>query len=129
MTKKFLGKSIISGKTKDYSAPFVNFFAVFGLVLLATCQLEPDGDSIIDKSIAVHGGDQLEEVNVSFQFRDKKYVVHRDGGRYRYERIFSDSTGNIRDVLHNDGFVRYIDASPAEVSPEFQTKYSNSVNS
>lgn len=128
MTKLPLRK-LLASKTLAYSAPFVNFFAVLGLVLLATCQSEPDGDSIIDKSIAVHGGDHLEEVGISFQFRDKQYIVSRDGGRYQYERIFSDSTGDIRDVLHNDGFERYLNSSLVEVSPEFQKKYANSVNS
>src|SRR5690606_12217673 len=95
-----------SRKKLAYSSPFINVFAVIGLVLLATCQIEPDADSIIDKSIAVHGGANLEEVEIRFQFRDKQYVIHRDDGRYEYERIFTDSTGNIRDILHNDGFER-----------------------
>lgn len=122
-------KFFFSPKTLAYSSPFVNLFAALGLIFLATCQMEPDSDSIIEKAIAVHGGDELKEVKLSFDFRDIHYVINHQDGRFQYERIFSDSNRNIHDILTNDGFIRIVDADTAEVSTEFQKKYSNSINS
>jgi hypothetical protein len=49
---------------------------------------------------------------------------------YTYERIFTDSTGHkIRDVLNNEGLIRYIDGKQAEISEERKYAFSNSVNS
>lgn len=129
MIISFLRKSFFSPKTLAYSSPFVNLFAALGLILLATCQMEPDADSIIEKTIAVHGGDELKKVQISFDFRDIHYVIKHEDGRFQYERLFSDSTGKIHDILTNDGFIRLLDSDTAEVSTEFQKKYSNSINS
>lgn len=129
MIKSSPGKLFISPKTLAYSSPFVNIFAALGLVLLATCQMEPDVDSIIEKTIAVHGGGELKEIKLSFDFRDIHYLITHQDGRFQYERLFSDSSGNVHDILTNDGFTRIVDSDTISVTPEFQKKYSNSINS
>lgn len=122
-------REIFSSITFPSGFNFLRFYIILNLVLLVSCQSEPDGDSIIDKSIATHGGDHLDEIDISFKFRDKRYVIHTDGGKYQYERLFSDSIGNVRDILSNDGFERFVNSNLIELTTEFKVKYSNSVNS
>ena len=107
----------------------MSLLASLCLGVLASCQIKSEADSIIDKAIEAHGGDNLEEVDMSFDFRDKKYVVKRDDGRFQYERIFNDSIGAVRDILTNDGFTRIVNSDTVQLTDEYKRRYSNSVNS
>ena len=85
---------------------------------------------IVDQSIAAHGGyERYEQVALAFEFRDRTYKVFRKNGLYQYERLFSDNTGQVRDVLTNDGFRREIDGQPAFVPDTMQVKYTGSIGS
>ncbi|MBK8501743.1 MAG: hypothetical protein IPL46_05770 [Saprospiraceae bacterium] len=85
---------------------------------------------IITKAIEVHGGEHYQTHDIEFDFRDVHYSSKRDQGIYSYERIFTDSTGQlIRDVLTNEGLVRNIDGKPSEITEERKNAFSNSVNS
>ena len=70
---------------------------VFGVVV--ACQKTPDAQSIIDAAIETHGGSQYENVQVSFDFRDRHYVLRHQNGLFQYERHFEDSTGKIDDLF------------------------------
>ena len=108
---------------------YTKALAVCCLIFLATCSSQPDPQAIIDKAIAVHGGGNLDEVNLSFKFRDKNYFVKREGGVYHYERISKDSLDEIRDILNNEGFVRLRGFDTVFVDEEYTKKYTSSVNS
>lgn len=85
---------------------------------------------IIDQAIEAHGSQKVSGHIVEFDFRDRHYISKREGGVFQYERIFTDTLGDrYRDVLTNDGFYREINGELAEVSEEYQARYSNSVNS
>jgi hypothetical protein len=86
---------------------------------------------IVDLAIAAHGGERIASgARVSFEFRDRQYVATRQGGRFQYERIFTDSAGaNIRDVLTHQGFFRERDGRRVELSPRDSGAFANSVNS
>lgn len=88
-----------------------------------------DVDEIVNKSIAVSGGNLFENSSIEFDFRDKYYKAIRNNGKFQYERIFEDSMGIVKDILNNKGFKRFINESPFEVSDEKQTAYTSSVNS
>lgn len=91
---------------------------------------DPKSLSVIDQAIIAHGGDRYQSHDIEFDFRDRHYRSKRDGGVFSYERIFTDSTGRqIRDVLNNEGLIRYINGAPAEISDERRNAFSNSVNS
>lgn len=101
------------------------------LVILVSCENEKENaQEIVEKTIEKAGGEKYENARISFEFRKRKYISTRKGGQYRLERIQNDSLlGEIRDVLDNKGFSRYLGDSLMEVPDSMATKYSNSVNS
>lgn len=85
---------------------------------------------ITDKAIQIHGGAILNNAKVTFDFRERNYVAIRNGGKYQYERIFTDSTGNkVRDVLSNEGFFREVNNEKITLPEDRVKAFSNSVNS
>jgi hypothetical protein len=105
------------------------------LLILCCCWLvacsapEPDAGQIVADAIRVQGGERLQNCRVEFDFRDKHYVVERNGGIFRYRRMFSDSTGTIVDVLDNRGFVRRINGRIHKLTPEDSAAFANALNS
>lgn len=83
------------------------YLLLCGLLPLA-CQPPPDPQALIDRAIAVHGGDVLDHATVAFDFRGKHFTVTRDGGVFRYERTYRDSTGAVHEVLSNDSLYRRV---------------------
>lgn len=117
---------------------------VFLMPLWATtmsCQSSSDSDGqsgeastgkaqeVVDASIEAHGGKLFDQMAVSFDFRDRHYTAFREDGAYVYTREFTDSLGQVRDVLSNDGFYREINGRKVELTEEREEAYANSVNS
>ncbi len=87
-------------------------------------------EQIIQNAIQKHGGEQYKTLQISFDFREKSYVLrHQENGVFSYERIFKDSTGNVHDVLDNQGFSRKINAQLTQLTEEKSQAYQGSVNS
>ena len=84
---------------------------------------------IVDKAIEVHGGRNFNSFVLEFDFRNRHYTASRDNGMFSYSREFEDSTGNIRDVLNNDGFTRYRNGAVADIPEERKQAFTRSVNS
>ena len=86
---------------------------------------------IIDRAIVAAGLENMDEAAFTFQFRDKRYRYQRTNGTYTYERWWTDTTTNqvTRDVLDNDGFLRFIDGQVTELTEKNLKAYRNSVNS
>lgn len=108
------------------------FLVLFCLLLINSCthKKEPlSAQMIIDKAIESSCNGNCEHATIDFTFRDKCYIIKRDGGIYRYERISSDSTGVTEDVLTNSGFTRQKNNISIVVPDSMVTKYSNSINS
>ena len=103
-------------------------FVLTGLIYSCEKELQ-DADAIIEKSIEVSGGTLLDNSNIEFDFRDKHYKATRNNGEFNYQRAFSDSLGEIKDVLNNKGFQRYINNTIFEVSEGKAQAYAGSVNS
>lgn len=103
-------------------------------LLLSNCQSdkkkeEPTADAVISKAIAVAGTDRLANATLSFDFRDKSYKATRNSGVFRLERLQKDTIGDVRDVLSNSGFERYVNDELLILSDSISSVYSNSVNS
>ena len=97
-------------------------------------QDQPAEDSraqeIIDLAISAAGGEVLDQVRVSFNFRDRHYVATRQEGKYHYERIFRDSMGlRVHDHLTNEGLWREVAGEKVVLSMKDSAAYANSVNS
>jgi len=101
------------------------------LLVVTACKPENvfNAQEIVDKTVEVSGGDKFNTSTISFDFRDIHYKAIRNNGLYQYERFIADSIGQIRDVLSNDGFKRYINEKEAIVVDSMAAKYTRSVNS
>jgi superfamily I DNA/RNA helicase len=99
-------------------------------IFFAGCESKDEVQSIVDRAIDYHGGEAYNAFEMEFDFRNMHYVVQRDGGAYRYERIQKDSTGaEIRDVLTNSEAYRTINGERQNLPDSTMNKYKNSVNS
>ncbi len=104
-------------------------FLLAVVLLFSSCSGSKDPQAIVDQSILVAGGENFEDTEIEFQFRNREYGYKKVGGKFEYMRLFKDSASVIRDVLTNDGFAREIDGIPVEVPDTMAVKYSNSINS
>ncbi len=87
-------------------------------------------EKIIDSVIISAGGEAYETASIDFDFRDKHYQSKRRCGQFSLSRTFTDSTGKeIKDVLSNEGFTRYVNQEKQKLADSLVTAYSNSVNS
>jgi hypothetical protein len=107
------------------------FFSLLCLLsfLLSGCQPEPDAQQIIDKAIAVHGGDQLQQADISFNFRKKHLELKLERGKYHYQSKVRDSVGLVHDQMDNENFVRKIDNEVVSLDEEKALAYRNTLNS
>jgi len=89
----------------------------------------PSAQQIIDKSIQVAGGHFYENSEVTFVFRDKKYVSIQNENEKTYKRItFLDSL-KVTDIKTPNGFERYLNDNLVKISDSLALRYSNSINS
>ena len=96
----------------------------------AATATDPQAQQIVDAAIEKHGGSKYEDCRVKFDFRGRHYIATRQGAKFQYERIFTDTAGaEVRDVLTHDGFYREVNGQRAELSEKEKSAYSNSVNS
>lgn len=110
-----------------YTLPLI----FLSLLFWVSCQSSSDpAQSTVDGAIDFHGGKTYEEFRMEFDFRDKHYVVEREGGRFLYERHQKDSTGaDVRDILTNEEAYRTINGERQNVPDTTMSKYRSSVNS
>ena len=94
----------------------------------AACNNNP-AQGIVDRAIETHGGSAYDAFELAFDFRDRHYTASQKDGQYVYTREFTDSTGSIKDVLDNNGFMRYRNNQTVELSDEREGAFTRSVNS
>jgi hypothetical protein len=104
------------------------FIVLIISIQLTSCKVDKSQE-IIDDAIKAHGGVRFDNAFIEFDFRGRHYTSRREKGLFTYTREFKDSTGNVKDVLTNDGFHREINGGLAKISSERANAYKNSVNS
>lgn len=82
---------------------------------------------IIDKAIKKHGGKKYKNAHFEYDFRQYHYTYHFDNGNFHYERY--DKATDTKDILSNDGLVRYRANKLMKLSEKEIKTYSGSVNS
>ena len=102
-------------------------FLVFLAFIYSSCN-ESKPQEIVDKSIAFYKMDKLKNATLEFRFRTSTFKIMHDGGQYKYERFFTDSTGNIHDVLSNDGFKRTLNGKELNLDQFDSDKFRQSLN-
>jgi len=96
--------------------------------LFSACSETQDPNKIIDKSIAYYHMDKLRNSTVEFGFRNARFRAMQKDGQFKYERTFTDSTGNVHDILTNDGFKRILNGKELILDSIGRAKYSQSLN-
>jgi len=107
---------------------YLSIFSIF-ITLTSSCQTRTEAEKIIDQAIVAHGGEAYENAKICFDFRDISYEIFKSSDKFEYVREFSDSTGQVRDVLNNEGFHRTINGQAVTLTEERTNAFSNSVNS
>lgn len=101
------------------------------VLLLFTASCSNPGSKaqqIVDQAIKAHGVENLDNVEISFNFRNRLYTIILKGNDIEYRREFSDSVSIYKDVLKNNKITREIDELPYEFSEEEHQKYYNTLN-
>lgn len=86
---------------------------------------------IVSNAIAYYGGDNYEQAQMSFKFRDIEYTSLQDGGQFKLERIkYNDAIGKITDEVTNNGYRNVLnDEFAIDIADSMKVKFTNSVNS
>jgi hypothetical protein len=86
-------------------------------------------EQIIEKAILFSGADKIGNSEVSFKFRDIKYVAIRKNGNFQLFRTFTKGSVSIKEVLTNNGLQRLINMKVVKVPDSMVSVYSNAINS
>lgn len=98
--------------------------------LLISCDQRTEAEKIVDASIEAHGGKRFETSKIDFDFRNIHYSIFKAPSAYEYIREFTDSTGTVKDVLNNSGFVRTVNGTKIDTLTEERIgAFSRSINS
>lgn len=97
------------------------------LFLSSGCQ-QDEAQRIVNRSIDAHGGDRFLHSKIEFDFRNRHYTAHRDRGLFTYIREFTDTTGQVKDILNNEGFTRLVNEEEVNITDERKQAFTNSVN-
>jgi hypothetical protein len=101
---------------------------LFVLSFILTSCSGPKPQEIVDKSIAFYKMNKLKNATLEFKFRAASFKVMQNGNQFKYERFFTDSTGNVHDVLSNDGFKRILNGKELKLDQIDSDKYRQSLN-
>ena len=107
-------------------------YAFIFLLVLSACNSNKEktpAEEIIEKAIEKAGGEKYEKAEIEFTFRENKYSSRRDGGLFELTRTITDSLGEARDVLTNEGFRRFRGEREEKLHDTLKANFANSVNS
>ena len=111
-----------------------NFLLVAIVISLSflgiSCDSRSEVEKIVDAAIAAHGGELYQKTAISFDFRGTHYSIFKSPTAFEYRREFTDSTGQVVDVLNNTGFTRKVNGVLIDTLTEERVgAFSRSVNS
>ncbi len=111
------------------------FFLLSLVSLSMACTDSPENSEpvtaqyVVDRAIEVYGGDILENARVTFDFRDKAFVMTRNSGVFSYERMYTDTAGaDIHEIISNEGFTRLINGEQTDTDQDLLARMERSVN-
>jgi hypothetical protein len=101
-------------------------FTFFGI----SCDSRTEAEKIVDAAIDAYGGALYETSAITFDFRGTHYSIFKSPTAFEYSREFTDSTGQVVDVLNNAGFTRKVNGVLIDTLTEERIgAFSRSVNS
>lgn len=92
----------------------------------------PEGtpERVVHDAIEAHGGERFRSFEAHFEFRGIPFHVVYDGGRFAFERRFTDAEGRIvLDRMDNAGSTRTVDGAPIPLEPRERAALETAVNS
>ncbi|MBX2819513.1 MAG: hypothetical protein KTR29_07520 [Rhodothermaceae bacterium] len=107
-------------------------YLLFGLLFLIGCTAPPDltdPQYIVDRAIEAHGSTVLNKSHLEFDYRGKHFIATRNDGVFSYERLYSDSTGNVREVLNNDEVFKEINGERVDLTEKKRYSIQETLNS
>jgi len=107
-------------------------FLILLLVVLWSCtdkKSEINAQQIVDKAIAVAGGELYNSSDISFTFRDRKYEVELRSKKRILKRILITDTSRVVDIKEGNKFQRFVNDTLVDLHDSLATNYGNSVNS
>lgn len=111
---------------KQLSTLFIGLISLY----ITSCDQRSDAQKVVDSAIEAHGGEAFENSKIEFDFRERHYTIFKTATAFEYIREFSDSTGTVRDVLNNAGFVRTVNGTKIDTLTEERVgAFSRSINS
>ncbi len=106
------------------------FFALIGILSCKQKQVpKPSAQNIVDRGIEVSGGKRYITSNISFDFRNRKYILEQVNNRRVLKRILKTDTSEIVDIKTNNDFQRFINGNRVKLHDSMANKFANSVNS
>jgi len=90
---------------------------------------ELNAQQIVDKAIAVAGGELYDTSDISFTFRDRTYEVSHSSKKRILKRILITDTSKVVDIKTGNKFQRFINDTLVDLHDSLANKYGNSVNS
>ena len=108
---------------------FILLGLLLSFALLTACSTPLTAEEIISKARSAHGSHLLDHANVSFDFRDKHYRMQREGGLFSYQRIYSDSTGDVVETLNNDELFKEVNGARVALDSALFRSVERGVNS
>lgn len=90
---------------------------------------ELSADQIIQKAVNRHGGDNYDNMEVQFDFRNRHYRAKISNGEYVYERTFQSENGWVTDIWSNKKFKRMIGEKEIQLDREDMRTYRTATNS
>ena len=99
------------------------------LLIGCTVQDPTDPQYLVDKAIEAHGSHFLNQAVIEFDYRGKHFIASRNQGIFSYERVYTDSTGNVREVLNNDEAFQEIDGARVELTEKKRYSIQETLNS
>lgn len=108
--------------------------AMLAIIALLSCReaREPSlsAAEIVDRAIEVAGGDRYRTSHIEFNFRGRRYLSFREGGKRILKRLTPTDSALIEDTrIGEDVFERRIGDSLVVLPDSLSRMYSNSVNS
>lgn len=105
------------------------FFVLVSFVGCKNVVKTPTAQEIVDKSIAVSGGENYVKSNISFDFRDIHYSSEVVGGKKILKRKIINDSATIIDTKYPNKFERLVNGNLETLSDSMANVYANSVNS
>ena len=107
----------------------MSLLLTFFVIFITSCTQSPDVNQVLKNAVSAHGGEQFDQLEVTFDFRGTPYRLIKDGGKFRYERTRADSSGNkILEGMDNNGAYKLINGIEQSITSREDSLLKYSIN-